>query len=60
MTPFVKIMLGATAVVVAAEVGQLSFLVIWSTLALVLGIRIAAIVFDLHAPTPIPSRGDAA
>ncbi|WP_151526810.1 trimeric intracellular cation channel family protein [Serinicoccus kebangsaanensis] len=56
----VPALLGATAVVVAAEVGQLSFLVIWSTLALVLGIRIAAIVFDLHAPTPSPSRGDAA
>ncbi|OLT16328.1 hypothetical protein BJF86_10070 [Serinicoccus sp. CNJ-927] len=56
----VPALLGAAVVVTAAELGQLSFLVVWSTLALVLGIRVAAIVFDLHAPTPIPSRGDAA
>lgn len=55
----VPALLGAAIVVVAAELGHLSYLVIWSTLILVLGIRVAAIVFDLHAPVPTsPSRGE--
>ncbi|KUG53332.1 hypothetical protein AVL62_00540 [Serinicoccus chungangensis] len=56
----VPALLGAAVVVVAAELGGLSYLVIWATVLLVLGIRVAAIVFDLQAPTPVPSRGEAA
>ena len=56
----VPALLGAAIVVVAAELGVLSYLAIWLTTLLVLGIRVAAIVFDLHAPVPTsPSRGEA-
>jgi uncharacterized membrane protein YeiH len=53
-------LLGSSVVVIASELGHLSFPVIWAALLLVLGIRVAAIAFDLHAPVPItPSRGEA-
>lgn len=53
-------LLGSSVVVIASELGHLSFPVIWGALLLVLGIRVAAIAFDLHAPVPItPSRGEA-
>lgn len=43
-------LLGASFIVVAHELDALSLSVVWMALLLTLGIRIAAIIFDLNAP----------
>ena len=52
----VPAVLGATLVVVAAQLQLLSFVVIWAAVLLVFGIRVAAIVLDLQVPTA-PQQG---
>lgn len=52
----VPAVLGATVVVVAAQLQLLSFVVIWLAVLLVFGIRVTAIVLDLQVPTA-PQQG---
>ncbi len=52
----VPAIVGASVVVVAAQLGALSSLVAWSAVAVVLVIRVTAIVLDLQVPTA-PQQG---
>jgi uncharacterized membrane protein YeiH len=45
--------LGATIVVVAAELGSLTSPVLWGAVLLVFGVRVLAVRLDLNAPTPL-------
>ncbi|MGC5584948.1 TRIC cation channel family protein [Ornithinimicrobium sp. W1679] len=47
----VPALLGATTVVAANQLEVLTVPVVWAAVALVLGIRIAAIIYDLQVPT---------
>lgn len=48
----VPALLGASAIVVAHELGGLTMTVVWLTVLATFAIRIAAIVFDLQVPQP--------
>lgn len=46
-------LMGASIVVVAAQLGMLNDVVLWGAVLFVFAVRIAAVRLDLHAPTPL-------
>lgn len=49
----VPALIGSASVVVVFELGHLGVWVIWTSVMLVFGIRMAAVILDLNAPTAL-------